>query len=81
MRKFEGGFFSRMRYVTMCLAVITTSIYFQILGCDEEVSRIDLVDPTSDHYSKNKAKMKQLREEEKERLRVEARKKNTKRSA
>ena len=46
------------------------------LGCDDDISRLDLVDPTSDHYQKNKARMEAIRKEEQNKLRMNARKKN-----
>jgi hypothetical protein len=60
------------------LAIVTSGIYVNLLGCDDEVSRLDLVDPMSDHYEKNKAKMATIRAEEKQKLRNSARSKNTK---
>ncbi len=61
----------------LLVAAATSVIYLHISGCDDDVSRLDLVDPTSDHYKKNKEKMAALREDEKQKLRAETRNRNT----
>jgi len=55
------------------VAVATSGIYLQMSGCDDDVSRLDLVDPTSDHYKKNKQKMAAMTEEQRQKLRTDAR--------
>ena len=72
-------FFSLIKMRGMVLLALATSgIYLHLLGCDDDVSRIDMVDPTSDHYQKNKVKMEAIRKKEQEELRKKAREKNLK---
>ncbi len=60
------------------LALATSGTYLHLLGCDDDVSRIDLVDPTSDHYKKNKVKLDEMKQKERDELRKKNRDKNLK---